>query len=103
MIETPHTMHNSCKPARRFSVSYSKVPTNRYKGVKPAAKSGEPFNVVHMSSTIAASVTTAIMFGSRGSYRKKDLPLPVGGKMVKVFITKQIQGGNIKALRPHSN
>ena len=28
----------------------------------PAAKSGEPFNVVDMSSTIAPSLTTAIIF-----------------------------------------
>ena len=76
-----------------------------YKRVKPAAKSGEPFNVVHMSSTIAASLTKQLCsdIGSRGRYRKTDLPLPVDEKNGQGSYHRQIQGGKIKALRPPSD
>ena len=52
------------------------------------AKSGKPINVVHMSSTFAPSLTTAIIFrrlGSHDHYRKRGLHLPIDEKkLVKV-------------------
>ena len=69
MIETPHTEHNSCNPVRNFAVSYATVirrePKVPKKRVEPAAESGEPFNFVHMSSTITPSLTTTILMGHR--------------------------------------
>ena len=47
------------------------------------AKSGKPINVVHMSSTFAPSLTTAIIFrriGSHYRYRKRGLHLPMDEK-----------------------
>ena len=46
------------------------------RGEPSAAKSGKPINVVHMSSTFAPSLITAIIFRSIGShdrYRKRGL------------------------------
>ena len=54
------------------------------------AKSGKPINVIHMSSSFAPSLTTAIIFrriGFHDRYRKRGLHLPVDKKkkkMVKV-------------------
>ena len=47
------------------------------------AKSGKPINVVHMSSTFAPSLTTAIIFrclGSHDCYRKKRSSFANGRK-----------------------
>ena len=46
------------------------------RGDTSEAKSGKPINVVHMSSTFAPSLTTAIIFrriGSHDRYRKRGL------------------------------
>ena len=46
-------------------------------------KSGKPRNVVHMSSTFAPLLTTAIIFRRQGShdrYRKRGLHLLIDGK-----------------------
>ena len=49
------------------------------------AKSGKPINVVHMSSTFAPSLTTAIIFrriGTHDRYRKRGLHLPIDEKQL---------------------
>ena len=53
------------------------------RGDTSEAKSGKPINVVHMSSTFAPSLTTAIIFrclGSQDCYRKRGLHLPMDEK-----------------------
>ena len=53
------------------------------RGEPSAAKSGKPINVVHMSSTFAPSLTTAIIFrclGSHDCYRKKRSSFANGRK-----------------------
>ena len=53
------------------------------RGDTSEAKSGKPINVVHMSSTFAPSLTTAIIFrriGSHDRYRKRGLHLPMDEK-----------------------
>ena len=59
------------------------------RGEPSEAKSGKPINVVHMSSTFAPSLITAIIFrriGSHDRYRKRGLHLPIDEKkkLVKV-------------------
>ena len=59
------------------------------RGEPSEAKSEKPINVVHMSSTFAPSLTTAIIFrrlGSHDRYRKRGLHLPIDEKkkLVKV-------------------
>ena len=69
-----------------------------YKGVEPAAKSGEPVNVVHMSSTIAPSLTTAIMFRHMNVdvIEKRTFLCQWTKKMVKVLITNKSKEGILK-------
>ena len=53
------------------------------RGEPSEAKSGKLINVVHMSSTFAPSLTTAIIFrriGSHDRYRKRGLHLPMDEK-----------------------
>ena len=53
------------------------------RGEPSEAKSGKPINVVHMSSTFAPSLLTAIIFkriGSHDCYRKRGLHLPIDEK-----------------------
>ena len=53
------------------------------RGEPSEAKSGKPINVVHMSSTFAPSLITAIIFrriGSHDRYRKRGLHLPMDEK-----------------------
>ena len=84
------------------------------RGDTSEAKSGKPINVVHMSSTFAPSLTTAIIFrclGSHDCYRKKTSLFANGRKKKKKtgrgsglpVLTKEMQGGNINAFRPQSN
>ena len=80
------------------------------RGEPSEAKSGKPINVVHMSSTFAPSLTTAIIFrriGSHDRYRKRGLHLPDDEKKnwsrFRVVLTKEMQGGNINASRPRSD
>ena len=79
------------------------------RGEPSEAKSGKPINVVHMSSTFAPSLTTAIIFrriGSHDRYRKRGLHLPIDEKnwsRFMVFLRKEMQGGNINAFRPQSD
>ena len=58
------------------------------RGEPSEVKSGKPSNVVHMSSTFAPSLTTAIIFrrlGYHDRYRKRGLHLPIDEKkLVKV-------------------
>ena len=58
------------------------------RGKPSEAKSGKPVNVVHISSTFAHSLATAIILGRTGShdrYRKRGLHLPMDeNKLVKV-------------------
>ena len=58
------------------------------RGEPSEAKSGKPINVVHMSSTFAPSLITAIIFRrirSHDRYRKRGLHVPIDGKkLVKV-------------------
>ena len=80
------------------------------RGEPSEAKSGKPINVVHMSSTFAPSLITAIVFrriGSYDRYRKRGLHVPIDGKKnwsrFRVVLTKEMQGGNINAFRPQSD
>ena len=53
------------------------------RGEPSEAKSGKPINVVHMSSSFAPSLITAIIFrriGSHDRYRKRGLHLPIDEK-----------------------
>ena len=53
------------------------------RGEPSEVKSGKPSNVVHMSSTFAPSLTTAIIFrrlGYHDRYRKRGLHLPIDEK-----------------------
>ena len=55
------------------------------RGEPSEAKSGKPINVVHMSSTFAPSLTTAIIFrriGTHDCYRKRGLHLPIDEKQL---------------------
>ena len=82
------------------------------RGEPSEAKSGKPINVVHMSSTFAPSLITAIIFrriGSHDRYRKRGLQtLFANGRKknwsrFRVVLTKEMQGGNINAFRPQSD
>ena len=81
------------------------------RGEPSEAKSGKPINVVHMSSTFAPSLITAIIFrriGSHDRYRKRGLHLPMDEKKSwsrnRLVLTKEkVQGGNINALRQQSD
>ena len=75
------------------------------RGEPSEAKSGKSINVVHMSSTFAPSLITAIIFrriGSHDRYRERGLHLPIDEKKnlssFRVVLTKEMQGGNIKRL-----
>ena len=74
------------------------------RGEPSEAKSGKPINVVHMSSTFAPSLITAIIFrriGSHDRYTKRGLHLPIAEKkLVKVqgCSHKRNAGGDINAL-----
>ena len=55
------------------------------RGDPSEAKSGKPINVVHMSSTFAPSLTTAIIFrriGTHDRYRKRGLHLQIDEKQL---------------------
>ena len=57
------------------------------RGEPSAAKSGKPINVVHMSSTFAPSLTTAIIFrclGYHDCYRKRGLHLPMDERKLEL-------------------
>ena len=80
------------------------------RGEPSEAKSGKPINVVHMSSTFAPSLITAIIFrriGSHDRYRKRGLHLPIDEKKhwssFGVVLTKEMLGGNINAFRAQSD
>ena len=80
------------------------------RGEPSEAKSGKPINVVHMSSTFAPSLTTAIIFrglGSHDRYRKRGLHLPIDEKKTDqgsgFFSQKKMQRGIINAFRPQSD
>ena len=62
------------------------------RGEPSEPKSGKPINVVHMSSTFAPSLTTAIIFRCLGYYdccRKRGLHLPMDEKKLELF---EVQG-----------
>ena len=81
------------------------------RGEPSAAKSGKPINVVHMSSTFAPSLTTAIIFrclGYHDCYRKRGLHLPMDEKKLELVEVqgcspKKMEGGKINAFRAQSN
>ena len=118
-MEIPHPEHNSRNSVRRLTCTKLKCYTTLIrrqtlvpqKEVTPSeAKSGKPINVIHMSSSFAPSLTTAIIFrriGSHDRYRKRGLHLPVDKKKnwsrFRVSLTKEMQGGNINAFRPQSD
>ena len=62
------------------------------RGEPSEPKSGKPINVVHMSSTFAPSLTTAIIFrclGYHDCYRKRGLHLPMDEKKLELV---EVQG-----------
>ena len=79
------------------------------RGEPSEAKSGKPINVVHMSSTFAPSLITAIIFrriGSHDRYTKRVFICQLTKKnwsRFRVVLTKEMQGGNINAFRPQSD
>ena len=80
------------------------------RGEPSEAKSDKLINVVHMSTTFAPSLTTAVLFiclGSHDCYGKKGLHLPMDEKKnwskFRVVLTKEMQGGNITVFRPQGN
>ena len=97
-MEIPHPEHNSRNSVRRLTCTKLKCYTTLIRSEtlvpqKEAShhaepKSGKPINVVHVSSTFAPSLTTAIIFrrlGSHDRYRKRGLHLPIDEKkLVKV-------------------
>ena len=97
-MEIPHPEHNSRNSVRRLTCTKLKCYTTliRRETLVPQKeashhaepKSGKPINVVHVSSTFAPSLTTAIIFrrlGSHDRYRKRGLHLPIDEKkLVKV-------------------
>ena len=118
-MEIPHPEHNSRNSVRRLTCTKLKCYTTliRRETLVPQKeashhaepKSGKPINVVHVSSTFAPSLTTAIIFrrlGSHDRYRKRGLHLPIDEKKwsrFRVVLTKEMQGGNINAFRPQSD
>ena len=77
VMEIPHAEHNSrnsvgwltCSKVKCYTTLIRRetwVPHGR--GDPSGAKSGKPINVVHMSSTFAPSLTTAIIFRCLGSH-----------------------------------
>ena len=96
-------LHNS-HPKRNIS--------SAKRGEPSEAKSGKPINVVHMSSTFAPSLITAIIFrriGSHDRYRKRGLQTSFANGRKKnwsrfrVVLTREMQGGNINASRQQSD
>ena len=91
--------------------AHPKTKIGSVKRTPSEAKSGKPINVIHMSSSFAPSLTTAIIFrriGFHDRYRKRGLHLPVDKKKknwsrFRVSLTKEMQGGNINAFRPQSD
>ena len=92
-MEIPHPEHNSRNSVRRLTCTKLKCYTTliRRETLVPQKeashhaepKSGKPINVVHVSSTFAPSLTTAIIFrrlGSHDRYRKRGLHLPIDEK-----------------------
>ena len=120
-MEIPHPEHNSRNSVRRLTCTKLKCYTTliRRETLVPQKeashhaepKSGKPINVVHVSSTFAPSLTTAIIFrrlGSHDRYRKRGLHLPIDEKKnwsrFRFFSQKKcMQGGNISAFRPQSD
>ena len=108
--------NNSRNSVRRLTCSKLKFYTtlipkrnigSAKRGEPSEAKSGKPINVVHMSSTFAPSLTTAVIFrclGYHDCYRKRALHLPMDEKKnwsrFRVVLRKEMQGGNINAFRP---
>ena len=93
VMEIPHAGHNLRNSVRRLTCSKLKCYTGNAhpkrnigsakRGEPSEAKSGKPINVVHMSSTFAPSLTTAIIFrclGSHDCYRKKRSSFANGRK-----------------------
>ena len=78
------------------------------RGEPSEAKSGKPINVVHMSSTFAPSLITAIIFrrlGYHHCHRKRGIHLPIDEKNpveVQGCSQKRMQGGNIKMPLDHT-
>ena len=105
-MEIPHPEYNSHNSVRRLTCTKLKCYTTliRRETLVPQkegshhaeAKSGKPINVVHVSSTLTPSLTTAIIFrrlGSHDRYRKRGLHLPIDEKKlikVQVFLTKEM-------------
>ena len=88
----PHAENNSRNSVRRLTYSKLKfyttlIPKRNIGSAKrdepSEAKSGKPNNVVHMSSTFAPSLTTAVIFrclGYHDCYGKRCLHLPMDEK-----------------------
>ena len=75
-MEILYPEHNSRNSVRELTVTKLDVLHNAHpnrnigsakRGEPSEAKSGKPINVVHMSSTFASSLTTAIIFRRIGS------------------------------------
>ena len=92
-MEIPHPEHNSRNSVRRLTCTKLKCYTTliRRETLVPQkegshhaeAKSGQPINVVHVSSSFAPLLTTAIIYrrlGSHDRYRKRGLHLPIDEK-----------------------
>ena len=79
------------------------------RGEPSEAKSGKPINVVHISSTFAPSLTTAIIFRGIGSHDRLEKEVFIcqwtrkNWSRFRVVLTKKMQGGNINAFKPQSD
>ena len=80
------------------------------RGEPSEGKSHKPINVVHVSSTFALLLTTAVIFRCIGSYdrcRKRGLHLPMdekkNGSRFRVVLTIKVQGGNVNTFTPQSD
>ena len=102
-MEIPHAGHNLRNSVRRLTCSKLKCYTTLIRRETLVAQKGEPseaksdklINVVHMSTTFAPSLTTAVLFiclGSHDCYGKKGLHLPMDEKKKLV----EVQGCSYK-------
>ena len=91
-MEISHPEHNSRNSVRKVKVIHNAHPKRNIGSAKRGepleAKSGKPMNVVHISSTFAPSLITAIIvrrIRSHDRYRKRGLHVPIDKKkLVKV-------------------
>ena len=119
VMEIPHAENNSRNSVRRLTCSNLKCYTTlirretlvpQKRGEPSEAKSGKPINVVHMSSTFAPSLITAIIFrrlGYHNCYRKRGIHLPIdekkSGRGSGLFSEKNARRKYKNAFRPQSN